>query len=386
MLRIGVIGHGSRIQCMLERMEVFDIPYRVAAVGDPRWQQIKAAGHKWLEGCEYFPDGAQMIEQAGELDGIMIGTRCFMHADDAIRAARRQVPLFVEKPVAITFDQVRRLAAAFDGYKPPVVVSFPLRVTQMIKQVKHLLDQDAIGRIDQVIAFNDVPYGGGYYSGWMRDLEQTGGLWLQKATHDMDYLNHLIGRKPVGVFAMSSRRVYGGSKPNDLRCGQCQEMKTCPESSFNLFYQGLKGAKVNWEGRRCPFAKEVADHDNGSALVEYEDGLQVNYTQNFFARHKAERRGARLYGHKGTLEFDWYTDKIRLFSHRFPTASTIELAEIRQHWGGDRELSWDWLMAMKEHQPSRCPMSAGILSALMCLWARQSSQSRQYCRIEMPAE
>jgi len=120
--------------------------------------------------------------------------------------------------------------------------------------------------------------------------------------------------------------------------------------------------------------------------VEYQDGLQVNYSQNFFARHKAERRGARLYGHKGTLEFDWYADKIRLFSHRFPTVTTVELAEIRQHWGGDRELSWDWLMAMKERQPSRCPMDAGILSALTCLWARQSCRTRQYCRIEMPTD
>ena len=384
MLRIGVIGYGSRIRTMLQRAGVFEIPYRVVAIGDPRAEEIKGYDDPWLEGCRYFADGREMVDKADELDGIMVGTRCFMHADDACRAAARQVPLFVEKPVAITFEQVKRLAETFEDYRPPVVVSFPLRVTRLAEEVKRLIEADTIGRIDQVVAFNDVPYARGYYSGWYRDHEQTGGLWMQKATHDLDTLNFLIGQAPAKVFAMESRRVYGGHKPADLRCGDCQELRTCPESTFNVFYQQMRGDRVRSRGGLCVFSSAIKHHDSAHALVEYADGLQANYTQNFFARHKAARRGARLYGYKGTIDFDWYQNRIQVFSHRTPTVSTVEYPYIAHHWGGDEELCYDWLLAMQEGRPSRCPMSTGIESALLCLWARQSAATSQLCAVRLP--
>ena len=39
-------------------------------------------------------------------------------------------------------------------------------------------------------------------------------------------------------------------------------------------------------------------------IVRYESGMHAVYSQNFFARKKAARRGARLYGYLGTLEYD----------------------------------------------------------------------------------
>jgi hypothetical protein len=110
----------------------------------------------------------------------------------------------------------------------------------------------------------------------------------------------------------------------------------------------------------------------------------VSYTQNVFARYKAERRGARLLGYKGSLEFDWYKNQIQLFSHTQPTVSTIDFTGDMPHFGGDRELWFDWLMALRDRRPSRSPIEAGILSALTCLWARESAQTRQFCAVEMP--
>jgi len=63
---------------------------------------------------------------------------------------------------------------------------------------------------------------------------------------------------------------------------------------------------------------------------------------------------------------------------------TIDFTGNMPHFGGDRELCYDFLMAMKEHRPSRSPISAGILSALTCLWARESAETRQFCEVKMP--
>jgi len=337
-----------------------------------------------LERCSFFESAEELLAKA-ELDGIFIGTRCNLHAEMASKAAARKLPIFIEKPLAITFEGLRRLVEAFHDYPAPTVVSHPLRVTPVAEKVRELIERDTIGRVDHVVAFNDVPYGRGYYCSWYRNFEETGGLWLQKATHDFDCINYLVARKPVWIFAAHQQRVYGGDKPNELRCSNCPEVTTCPESHFNLFYDVMKydRAVPRWEDL-CVFAERIRNQDCGNAIIEYEDGLQASYTQNFFARWKAARRGARLYGYKGTIEFDWYQDRIRIFGHRKATVSTIEFPESRHHFHGDRELCYDFLMAMKERRPSRSPVEAGILSAAMCLWARQSAEKRQPCEIRIP--
>ena len=56
--------------------------------------------------------------------------------------------------------------------------------------------------MNQVQAVNYVPYGGVYYAReTYRDFDVTGGMWLQKATHDFDCLNALLGT-PTAVSAV----------------------------------------------------------------------------------------------------------------------------------------------------------------------------------------
>ncbi len=384
MLKIGVIGYGGRIRKMMERGEVFEIPFRVSAIADPRAEEIKEYDDPWLEGCAYFKDADDMIANADDMDGIMIGTLCNLHTEMSCKAAARQVPLFLEKPLAITFEQLKQLVDTFENFKPPVVVSFPLRVTRHAEKVKQLLEQDTIGRVDHVVVFNDVPYGGGYFNGRFRDFEISGGLWTQKATHDFDCINYFVDKAPTGIFAMEAQRIYGGDKPHNLRCRDCDESETCPESIFNQFYKAMKYPRPSGRSDLCVFSREVKNHDCANAIVEYEDGLQVSYTQNFFARHKAAARGAKLHGHKGTIHLDWYTNSIKVYSHVTPTATTIEYPYFPHHWGGDKELWYDWVMAMRDGHPSRCPMSTGITSVLMCLWARESAGKKQFCELKMP--
>lgn len=386
MLKVGVIGYGRRARDVCGTMAQFGIPFRISALADPRQEEIRGFDDAWLTGCAYYASAEELVEQ-GEMDGLMIATRCYQHTDMACLAHRRGLPLFLEKPVSISFEQLGRLERTFRGYTAPTVVSFPLRLTPMVQQVRELIEQDVIGPVEHAVAWNDVPYGRGYYQGWYRNYEQVGGLFLQKATHDLDYLGYLLGQSPAWVCAMKARRVYGGSMPHELRCRDCDRQRECPESPFNRFYQTYDFAQVaveetNW----CAFSREIRNEDCGNALLEYDNGVQVSYTQNFFARHRAARRGARLYGFKGTIEFDWYENRMRVFGHRTPTVTTTEFAGNMPHFGGDRELAYDFLLAMKEARPSRSPLSAGIASALTCLCARESSETRQFRRVQMPAE
>ena len=391
MLKVGIIGYGSRVSGMARTMGMYDMPYKVVAIADPRAEQIKAKENQFLEGAAFFTSAAEMLERS-DLDGVMIGTRCYLHTEMACKVAPYDIPLFLEKPVAITFEQVKALDDAYNDVTAPVVVSFPLRVSPIVKTVKDIIDSGQVGSIEHVVAFNDVPYGSGYYCGWYRNYDEVGGLFLQKATHDLDYVYYLLGRRPRWICAMKAQRIYGPANtvhkpmPNDYRCVTCEERDACPEGPFRLFQERFQGERVTRSDRRmCLFGDQIRNEDLGQCIVEYEGGAQCSYTQNFYARNQAARRGARLYGYKGTIHFDWYQNWIKVYMHQKPAVETIDFSGGMSHFGGDRELCHDFLMAMKERRPSRTPISAGILSALTCLYARQSAETRQFCEIRMPA-
>jgi len=384
MLRVGIIGYGRRIAHMAREMGVYHIPYVVSAVADPRAEILQAQGDPLLASAHFYENADEMLAHE-ELDGVMIGTRCYLHTEMACRVAPYKLPLFLEKPVAITFEQLKTLDATFEGYPAPVVVSFPLRLTPIVQTVKEMLKADLIGSVEHVVAVNDVPYGDVYYRRWYRNYDEVGGLWLQKATHDFDYVNYLLEQKPRLVCAMDSQRVYGGDKPFDLHCIDCADWETCPESPFNLFYQRFQGEEVEDDRESmCLFAQGIRNQDSGNCLIEYENGVQLSYTQNFFARFRAARRGARLYGYRGTIDFDWYQNVIRLYKHHTPVVETVDFTGEMPHFGGDRELCLDFLRAMRDGAPSRSPLAAGILSALTCLWARESARTRRFCEVVMP--
>ncbi|MEM7127973.1 MAG: Gfo/Idh/MocA family oxidoreductase [Chloroflexota bacterium] len=387
MLNIGIIGYGGRVSGMVRQLDIFGIPYRVAMVADPRSTEIAAQQNELLRNTRFFQNADELLTYADELDGVMIGTRCNLHTEMACKVAPTGLPLFLEKPVAITFEQVGQLHAAFGNAKAPVVVSFPLRLSPVLQKVKEIVDSGQIGTVENIVAWCNVPYGTVYYRSWHRNFDQNGGLFLQKATHDLDYINYLLNQKPAWISAMKAQRVFGGDMPFDLQCKDCELKESCSESPFVRFRTGFEGDEVVYRDRSayCVFSKNIQIEDMGSCLIEYENGTQVSYTQNFFTRYNAAQRGARLYGYKGTIEFDWYRNQIKLFSHTRPTVETIDFTGDMPHFGGDRELCYDYLLAMRDGTPSRSPIEAGIISALTCLWAREAAETRRICEVAMPA-
>ena len=137
MLSIGIIGYGRRIAHMAKELNIFGIPYRVTAVADPRGDRIRATNDPFLADTRFYASAEELLAAADELDGIMIGTRCNLHTEMALKVAPTELPLFLEKPVAITFDEVRRLDAAYQDYAAPTVVSLVVETIDFSGDMPH---------------------------------------------------------------------------------------------------------------------------------------------------------------------------------------------------------------------------------------------------------
>ena len=370
MLKFAVIGYGNRIGGIIDKL-IKSGEATLTAVMDPEVDRVKKkAAEKGYEGITFYTDAAEMLEKE-QLDGVLIGTRCNLHTHYAMLVAQYGLPLFLEKPVCTTEEDLARLKSILPTMDKKTVVSFPLRTSALLLKVKELVDSGKLGTVEHVQAYNNVPYGRGYYHKWYRLESETGGQWLQKATHDLDYINLLLGGlKPTRICAVKSHRVFGGNEPAGKLCADCDKQRTCPESPYNVSKIG-DGYVI---GPYCCYAKDVTIEDSGSCILEYENGMHVVYTQNFVARNGAGKRGARLIGFKGTLEFDWVTSTIRVFRHQENVSEEYTVHKTgTSHFGGDQNLVDNFLDVMKGTAPSDAPLSDGIFSAHLCLCAKKSS-------------
>jgi predicted dehydrogenase len=378
-IRLGVIGYGERARHMVQMMQRQDPEARLTAIADPQSaslrQKLEADG-KSVEGITFYQTADEMLDQE-PLDGVVIGTRCSLHTTMAVKVLQRRIALFLEKPVATTLEdwQVLREASA---YSSKVVVSFPLRLSSLVQLAREIINSGRIGTVEHVQAWCNVPYGGVYFQTWYRDENETQGMFLQKATHDFDYINYLLGdNRPQQICAMTSKRVFRGTHPAGLHCMDCPERRVCFESPYHP--SRPEPLALDQPAKEmCAFAVDTGNEDSGSALIRYESGMHAAYSQNFFVRNAAAHRGARLIGYDGTVEFDWFPERLKVFYHHTARVETHEFDAAQDHGGGDAALAANFLQVIRGEAASVSPLDNGLLNALMCLKARESAQTREF--------
>ena len=385
MLRIGVVGHGLRVGGFLRStMNTLEPDFRIVGVVDPDEKRARGL----MRDCDkadakFYPTIDEMIRQA-KPDGIFVGTRCNLHTPIAVELAKYDIPIFLEKPVAVSMEQALALQDAFAKSKAPVVVSFPLRVTPLCARAIEMVRNGAVGEVMHITGLNYVSYGTVYYEFGYRNYEVTQGLFLQKATHDFDYIMELANSPIKRISANWIRgRIFGGDKPEDLMCSQCPEAHQCPESPQNRIRNDAGGVL---EDHLCVFSKACGNLKDGineeasNSIFEFESGAIGTYAQLVFVRREG-CRGAIVAGPKGKLSFDWKNDDgIHYVEHHRPYQTTITLCKggTMAHSGGDIELGRNFIDVIRYGAKSCSPIQAGLRSVFTCLAAREAAQTHRW--------
>jgi len=389
MIKLGVIGHGGRVSSFIRsclrpesREEV-----RVVAIVDPDEAGARGRLEEQDRDVRFYPDLDDLVRRGG-VDALMIGTRCNLHAELAIRAARYHLPLFLEKPVAISMEQAVALERAFERSRCEVLVSFPLRTSPLCELARERIAAGAVGTPAHVLAVNYVPYGTAYWEAEYRNYAITGGLFLQKATHDFDYLCYLLDSRITRVAATAHYSgMFGGDKPAELRCSDCAEQETCLESPQSRRRNGSGGVLTD---HRCVYSvacgtpETGTNEDSSSALLEFASGVHGVYTQVFYSRRDSAARGAVVSGYHGTLDFDWYRNDLKYVRHHQPFTDHVKAGSGMSHFGGDAVLGRNFVDMIEGRAKSRAPIREGLASVYACLAARESARTGAFVKARQP--
>ncbi len=358
-MRIAIVGCGGRMSGVYHLLRSVCPDARLVGVLDPDEAGVRSrVPADERDSVRFFPDLATLMCEARP-DAVMVGTRCDLHATYGAQLAAYGLPVFLEKPVATSLADALALERAWGARHDQVVVSFPLRVSPLVKQAARWLAEPANGRISHVNAVNYVTYGANYFTQWYRDHAITQGLFLQKATHDFDYLAHLVGAPITRVAAMALHgRVH-------------QDVSTRHgNGEADVLYHEHIGRPDSGMNEDC-----------SSALIEFANGIHGTYSQVFFAREAAGERGVRLSGQRSTIGFDWYSERIRRHWHHAAPSDELHLPASGGHAGGDEALAANLVALIRGEAPSAAPLQAGLESVYACLAAKQSAAQGRFINV-----
>ena len=386
MIKMGVIGYGFRIDhfCKNSLKKIYP-SYKIAGIVDKNPQYcLSFMDEKEKQEAVFYKDIQELVLKA-KPDAIMIGTRCNTHTHIAIEASAYNLPVFLEKPVAVNMEQAIKLEKAFEKSKCPVIVSFPLRFTTPCLIMKEQIDKKTIGSPEHILAVNYVPYGTVYWEQGYQNYNITQGLFLQKATHDFDYMMFILGKNIKSICATATiGHIFGGNKSSGLYCSKCSEAEDCLESPLNREMNGSGNCQPD---HACVFSKDCGtpktgmNEESSSAIFEFEDGTHGVYTQVFIARRDAAARGAAISGYNGTVSFDFYKNKVKIVNHHKPYTDTIKIDGNGEHFGGDIALAHNFIDVIKGKTKSLSPTEAGIQSVYACLAAKESLNTKKFTKV-----
>jgi predicted dehydrogenase len=262
-------------------------------------------------------------------DFVLVCNPTSMHVPAATAAARAGCHLFIEKPLADSWDGVENLIDAVDSHENVALVAYQWRFHPLLAHVHRLLGEGMLGRILTVRAES-----GDYLPGWhpyedyrrmyAARRDQGGGVILSQI-HEMDYLYWLFGQ-PSRVMAMGGQR-----------------------SSLDIDVE-----------------------DTASILIDF-DGLPVHVQLDYLQR--PPRRSLHIVGESGTILADLLAPRLQVYrdgqliedaSFAGFTRAHMFLAEM-QHF----------LRCVAGEDKPVVSLRDGSQSLAMALAARESLERRQ---------
>ena len=210
-LSIGVVGFGMRA-------ELAQFAHRLEAPGGVRPSRVTAVCDLSERGrsdaLAAFPD-AQVTDDLDELlasglDAVLVLTPDDQHAPVALRCLRAGVPVFCEKPLAITIADCDDVLRTAHETGTRLYVGHNMRHMPVVTQLRELIMAGRIGAVKAIWCRHFVGNGGDYYfKDWHADRSRSTGLLLQKAAHDLDVIHWLAGGYSRTISAMGDLMVYG---------------------------------------------------------------------------------------------------------------------------------------------------------------------------------
>lgn len=377
-----IVGAGGRGQGYARLATESSNQGRIVGVAEPRdhYRERIAKTHK-LRDKFVFNDWREAADRRRFADAVLICTQDAMHTEPALAFAEKGYHILLEKPMAPTADECRRIVAAAKQSGKLFAVCHVMRYTAYSRRLKELIDSGVIGEVVSLQHLEPVGYWHQAHSfvrgNWGNEAKSSPML-LAKSCHDLDWMRYIIGVPCQAVSSFGTLVHFRKEeKPQSAgdRCLDCGCEPECPYSAKKIYLGRVAQGRIGWPVDvlapevtqesvtealrtgpygRCVYACDNDVVDNQVVNMQFEGGKTASFTMTAFC--EAAHRKTRIFGTKGELygdgtkihRFDFLTDKTEETDTRASDASILG-----GHGGGDYGLMDCFVSAVAENDPAR---------------------------------
>ena len=259
---------------------------------------------------KYYSDAARLIADPG-VNAIYIATPPGSHEEYALAAIAAGKPVYVEKPMALSYTAAKQIQKTAEAQKVKLVVAHYRRAQPFFNKIKELVEAKVVGEVSHVdLTFNRKPL-------TKDELQQPQKAWRVDP------------------------RISGGGLFHDMAPHQLGLM---------LYYFGtVKNASGNSSNTNLLYSAD--DRVEGSIL--FENGIQFTGNWNFNAASDADE--CVINGNDGRLSFSVF-DEQKIYIHK-NDRNEILAFEALQHV--QQPMIEQTVLYFSGHAENPCPADEG---------------------------
>ncbi|HEX8846368.1 MAG TPA: bi-domain-containing oxidoreductase [Pyrinomonadaceae bacterium] len=195
-VRVGMIGAGVYAQAMLlPHYKAAGVDFRAIATASG----VTARDIAEKYGFNYCAANPDDVLDDADVNLVVIATRHDLHAELARRALLNGKHVFVEKPLALTDEELDAVLEAASGSEGRLMVGFNRRFSPLARRAREFFSnrQEPLS-ISYRVNAGRIPK-----SHWLQDPQQGGGRIVGEVCHFIDMMHFLTGALTTRVFAES---------------------------------------------------------------------------------------------------------------------------------------------------------------------------------------
>jgi len=291
-------------------------------------------------------------------DAVMICTQDAMHFGPAMAAIEKGYDILLEKPIAPTAEECRKIADAATKKGVKILVCHTMRYTPLFNAIKDVIDSGEIGDIMTVVHNENV---GDYHQahsfvrGNWSNLKESSPMILAKSCHDLDMLQWILSKKCIRLSSFGTLSYFRKEYCPENAPPRCTDGCTvdcvydarkfylgsenmwfrpvaagCADPTDEQVEEALKTGPYG----RCVYQcdNDVVDHQVVS--MEFEDSVTVIFSMTAFTPEIS--RSIKIMGTKGQMKVHTVPHTIEITKFKaYPQTEerTITIQDAAGHSG-----------------------------------------------------
>jgi len=200
MLRGVVIGLGAMGRNHARVLREIDNGVELVAVSDLDLQRAAKVGDCY--GVPYFTNYVEMLE-VFHPDFAVLAVPTSLHCKIGLDLIEREIPVLIEKPIASTIEEGKRLCEAAERKGVTLGVGYIERFNPVVNALRQKLDEGMLGHIYKIQAQRLSPY---------PSRIQDVGVVIDLATHDIDLFRYLMADNQIERLYSATRSTINSDR------------------------------------------------------------------------------------------------------------------------------------------------------------------------------